>query len=138
MKYITLMLLLYIMAAGCNNPTTTSVNKANTAALAQTPRDTTPRIVGIGGIFFKAQNPKETKEWYSRHLGLVTNQYGATFEFRNANRPEEINYLQWSTFNEKTKYFDPSPKQFMINYRVQNLEAMVDSVLTTFGEKTTK
>ena len=51
--------------------------------------------------------------------------YGSTFEFRNANRPDEINYLQWGIFNEKTDYFDPSKKEFMINYRVQNLEGML-------------
>ncbi|MCB0408742.1 MAG: VOC family protein, partial [Flavobacteriales bacterium] len=77
------------------------------------------------GIFFKTKNSKETKEWYHKHLGLVVNDYGSTFEFRNANNPDEINYLQWSPFSENTEYFAPSEKEFMINYRVQNLEGLV-------------
>lgn len=87
--------------------------------------DSTPKVTGIGGIFFRSENPKEIKEWYGSNLGLEIDEYGSPFEFRNANRPEEINYLMWSPFHEKTDYFDPSEKQFMINYRVQNIEALV-------------
>jgi len=87
--------------------------------------DTTPKVTGIGGIFFRSKNPAETRSWYSKNLGLAVNEYGSTFEFRNANRPEEINYLQWSPFAEGTDYFNPSQKEFMINYRVQNMEGLV-------------
>ena len=87
--------------------------------------DTTPKVTGIGGIFFFSDNPKETKEWYSKNLGLETNEYGSTFEFRNANKPEEINSLQWSPFKKGSEYFAPSKKEFMINYRVQNIEGLV-------------
>lgn len=90
--------------------------------------DQTPKVTGIGGIFFRSKNPKEAREWYSKNLGLAVNDYGSSFEFRNANRPEEINYLQWSTFDENTDYFDPSDKQFMINYRVQNIEGLVEQL----------
>lgn len=90
--------------------------------------DTTPRVTGVGGIFFKSADTKAAKEWYAKNLGLVMNEYGSTFESRNANRPEEINYLQWSVFSDKTKYFDPSKKDFMINYRVQNIEALVEKL----------
>ena len=90
--------------------------------------NSTPKVTGIGGIFFKCDNPDKTKEWYSKNLGLATTQYGSSFEFRNANRPEEINYLQWSPFQEDTKYFDPSHKQFMINYRVQHIEELVKNL----------
>ena len=85
----------------------------------------TPKVTGIGGVFFRSKNPKESREWYHKNLGLAINDYGSSFEFRNANRPEEINYLQWSPFDEKTNYFDPSEKEFMINYRVQNIEGLV-------------
>lgn len=85
----------------------------------------TPKVTGIGGIFFRSKNPDATKAWYSKHLGLTTDRYGALFEFRNANRPEEINYLQWSPMNEHDDHFDPSKKEFMINYRVQNIEGLV-------------
>lgn len=87
--------------------------------------DTTPKVTGIGGIFFRTKDPDKTKKWYGENLGLAISEYGSSFEFRNANRPEEINYLQWSPFEEKTDYFDPSTKEFMINYRVQNIEGLV-------------
>jgi predicted enzyme related to lactoylglutathione lyase len=87
--------------------------------------DTIPKVTGIGGIFFRSKNPEETREWYGKNLGLAINEYGSSFEFRNINRPEEINYLQWSPFEEGTGYFDPSEKEFMINYRVQNIEGLV-------------
>ena len=87
--------------------------------------DTTPKVTGIGGIFFFSENPEKTKEWYSENLGLEVNQWGSSFEFRNANRPDEINYLQWSPFKTGSEYFKPSEKEFMINYRVQNIEGLV-------------
>jgi predicted enzyme related to lactoylglutathione lyase len=86
---------------------------------------TTPRVTGIGGIFFYSKNPKETNEWYGKNLGLAIDEWGSPFEFRNANRPEEINYLRWLPFDEKTDYFKPSDKGFMINYRVDNIEGLV-------------
>ena len=83
------------------------------------------KVTGIGGIFFKTKNPKEMKDWYNKNLGLVTDEFGSQFEFRNANNPDEINYLQWSPFEDDTKYFAPSEKEFMINYRVENLVELV-------------
>lgn len=91
-------------------------------------QDSTPRVTGIGGIFFRAKDPKSINEWYGTHLGLATDDYGSPFEFRNANNPEEINYLRWGPFVEDTDYFDPSKKEFMINYRVQHIEALVDKL----------
>lgn len=87
-----------------------------------------PKVTGIGGIFFFSEDPDKTKAWYAEHLGLATNPYGSTFEFRNANRPDEINYLQWSPFKSGSTYFAPSTKEFMINYRVQNIEALVENL----------
>ncbi len=83
------------------------------------------RVIGIGGIFFKCKDPDKTREWYGKHLGLVTNDYGSTFEFRNAERPEEKNFLQWSTFKDDTEYMAPSKADFMVNYRVEDLEELV-------------
>ena len=88
----------------------------------------TPKVTGIGGIFFQTKDPQATREWYGENLGLAINPYGSSFEFRNANRPDEINYLQWSPFDEKTDYFEPSEKQVMINYRVQNIEGLVEQL----------
>ncbi len=87
-----------------------------------------PKVTGIGGIFFKCTDPHVTKTWYQKHLGLVTDQYGSLFEFRNALNPNEINYLQWSPFKEDTDYFQPSEQTFMINYRVQNMEELLKNL----------
>ena len=87
--------------------------------------DTLGRVTGIGGIFFKSKDPKAQREWYQQNLGLVTNEYGSLFEFREGANPEQKGYLQWSPFDEKTNYFAPSEREFMINYRVKNMEALV-------------
>jgi predicted enzyme related to lactoylglutathione lyase len=84
------------------------------------------RVTGIGGIFFKCKDPKKVREWYQTHLGLNTNQYGAVFEWRQGADTTKKGFTQWSPFKETTKYFDPSTKEFMINYRVENLEALVE------------
>jgi len=84
------------------------------------------RATGIGGIFFKCKDPEKLKQWYHKHLGLKTNEYGSLFEFRSTDAPDQKGYLQWSPFNENTKYFEPSPKEFMINYRVKDLEALLE------------
>lgn len=90
--------------------------------------DSTPRVTGIGGIFFKSDNPAEIRSWYGENLGLAIDEYGSPFEFRNANNPEERNYLRWGPFDKNTDYFSPSEKEFMINYRVQHLEALVENL----------
>ena len=94
----------------------------------ETTNNTTPKVTGVGGIFFFTENPKETREWYSQNLGLDTNDYGSTFEFRNLNRPDEVNQLQWIPFKAGSEYFAPSKKEFMINYRVQNIEGLVNKL----------
>ena len=90
--------------------------------------DTTPKVTGIGGIFFRCKDPKAIKEWYGQNLGLAIDDWGSAFEFRNANRPDEINYLRWGPFDQGTDYFNPSNKEFMINYRVQHIEALVQQL----------
>lgn len=84
------------------------------------------RVTGIGGIFFKCQDPDSLRNWYRDHLGLVTNEYGSLFEFRLNDDPEKKGYLQWSTFSSDTKYIEPSKKEFMINYRVHDIEKLVE------------
>jgi len=83
------------------------------------------KVTGIGGIFFKCKDPQKVKEWYKTHLGLNTDQYGATFKWREYSDSTKKGSTQWSPFKETTKYFEPSTKDFMINYRVDNLEALV-------------
>ena len=83
------------------------------------------KVTGIGGIFFKSKKPEEIREWYKNNLGLVTNEYGSLFEFSLADKPNKKGYLQWSPFENTTDYFNPSDKEFMINYRVENIEELV-------------
>ena len=86
------------------------------------------KVTGIGGIFFKSKDPNKLKEWYSTHLGLNTNKYGTVFEFRQGMDSSQKGFTQWSPFSEKTKYFEPSTKDFMINYRVEDLEELVSQL----------
>ena len=95
---------------------------------SKTKKSFPPKVTGIGGIFFFSDDPEKTKDWYSKNLGLEVNQWGSSFEFRNARRPDEINYLQWSPFEKNSDYFSPSSKEFMINYRVQNIEGLVEKL----------
>lgn len=83
------------------------------------------RVTGIGGIFFKAKDPKSLREWYHTHLGLEVNPYGSVFEWYQGADSTKKGFLQWSPFKETTKYFEPSTKEFMINYRVQNIDALI-------------
>lgn len=83
------------------------------------------RVTSIGGIFFKCKDPKQMRQWYETHLGLITNDYGAVFEWRKATDSAQKGFTQWSPFKESTKYFEPSTKDFMINYRVADLTALV-------------
>jgi predicted enzyme related to lactoylglutathione lyase len=86
------------------------------------------RVTGIGGIFFKCKDPGKVREWYKVHLGLNTNKYGTVFEWRHATDSTQKGFTQWSPFSGTTKYFAPSTKDFMINYRVENLTALVDEL----------
>lgn len=86
------------------------------------------KVTGIGGIFFKCKDSKKMTEWYKTHLGLDTNEWGATFEWREASDSAKKGQTQWSLFAETTKYFEPSTKDFMINYRVADLEALVEEL----------
>ena len=86
------------------------------------------KVTGMGGIFFKCKNPDQIKEWYKNHLGLETDQYGASFQWYQGDDSTKKGYTQWSPFSENTKYFEPSTKDFMINYRVENLELLVEEL----------
>ncbi len=83
------------------------------------------RVTGVGGVFFKCEDPNAVKDWYKKHLGFNTDQWGTTFEFKKVENPSESGYLQWSPFAKNTEYFQPSEKAFMINYRVEDIEWLV-------------
>lgn len=131
MKIRLTIILLVTVLASCNSTTRRTNNMEddkNRTNNASAPVDSTPKVTGIGGIFFFSDDPQKTKEWYGQNLGLKIDDYGSTFEFRDVNRPDEINQLIWSPFKKGSDYFNPSKKDFMINYRVQNIEALVNKL----------
>ena len=77
------------------------------------------RVTGIGGVFFKSTDPEASKEWYKTHLGLNTDEYGCTFNWKDENGKDCV--TQWSPFTKEDDYFEPSKKEFMMNFRVENL-----------------
>ena len=86
------------------------------------------KVTGVAGIFFKCKDPDKVKDWYKVHLGFDTDQYGARFEWQEGCDQARKGVLQWSPFSEKANYFEPSTKEFMINYRVENLVDLVEQL----------
>ena len=86
------------------------------------------KVTGLGGIFFKCNDPQSMNEWYAKNLGLTTGDYGTTFEWRQADDPSRKGSTAWCAFPSETDYFKPSAKPFMINYRVENIAALVDEL----------
>jgi len=84
------------------------------------------RVTGIGGLFFKTENPKETKDWYKKHLGFNTDDWGCTFWWKDKEGNDAS--TQWSPFTNDTNYFEPSKKDFMFNYRVENLVDLLEEL----------
>lgn len=83
------------------------------------------RVTGIGGIFFKAKDPAKLREWYRQHLGIDSESWGG-FAFQWQDDPRSANGSTiWSPFADDTKYFDPSEKPFMINFRVADLNGLL-------------
>ena len=129
MKNLIITISIVTLLASCDSTTKKTNNmedKKNQTDNLTSSVDSTPKVTGIGGIFFYSDNLKETKEWYTKNLGLDINEWGSSsFESRNINKPDEINSLQWTPFKKGDEYFSPSKKDFMINYRVQNIEEFV-------------
>ena len=86
------------------------------------------KVTGIGGIFFKCKDPKKMREWYKTNLGFEIDDYGTNFQWWECADSTKKGTTQWSPFPEQTKYFAPSTKDFMINYRVQNLAYLVSEL----------
>ena len=83
------------------------------------------RVTGIGGVFFKSRDPEALSQWYARHLG-VPYKAGEGAAFRWADDPRaDAGMTVWSAFPANTKYFDPSPASFMIDFRVADLDALL-------------
>ena len=75
------------------------------------------RVTGLGGVFFKTEDPKKIKAWYEKHLGMNMDEYGFSFRWKDLDNPDaNVPALTaWSPFKEDTTYFSPSKKQFMFN-----------------------
>ena len=83
------------------------------------------RVTGIGGIFFKAKDPDKLREWYRKHLGIESESWGG-FAFQWRDDPQNAHgSTVWSIFPDDTKYFEPSQKPFMINFRVEDLQRLL-------------
>ena len=82
------------------------------------------RVTGIGGIFFKSSDPKALVGWYREHLGLdVTEWGGVVFQWGGADSPPGMTL--WSPFAQDTTYMAPSTSSFMVNFRVDDLDALL-------------
>ena len=94
------------------------------------------RVTGIGGLFFKTKDPKAAKDWSKKHLGFNTDDYGCTFKWKDTEGNDCT--TQWSPFTEDSKHFEPSKKDFMFNYRVENLQELIAALkeegVTVVGE----
>ncbi len=88
------------------------------------------RVTGIGGIFFKAENPKKLYEWYEKHLGIKSdpNAGGAMLHWREDENPERRGTTVWAIFKKDTQYFGPSGAPFMLNYRVDDLDGLLEAL----------
>ena len=97
------------------------------------------RVTGIGGFFFKSNDSKKLVDWYGKHLGLKTDSYGSTFWWKDQEGTDCS--TQWSPFAADTNYFAPSEKPFMQNFRVENLQLLLDKLkeegVTIVGEMQT-
>lgn len=115
-------------AAGC------AAQRAHADAARAEPSKATPagpdehaRATGIGGIFFKAKDPKKLQAWYVDHLGFPAQPYGVNFTWREKTS-DKPGSTTWATFPQTTKYFDPTTATFMINYRVEHLDALMSQL----------
>lgn len=81
------------------------------------------KVTGIGGVFFKTEDASATKNWYKKHLGFNTDDWGCTFLGKDIEGKKIT--TQWSPFAKDTNYFEPSKKDFMFNYRVENLVELI-------------
>ena len=90
------------------------------------------RVTGIGGIFFKAHDPQQMMAWYRKHLGIPASsdeeETHAMFEWRASDDPECQGSTIWSLFPQDTRYFEPSASPFMINYRVADLDGLLEQL----------
>lgn len=129
MQRFILTISILAILTGCNSETKNKTDMEDQKDQSKKAIDTTPKVTGIGGVFFYSDNPEEAKDWYSKNLGIEINDWGSSsFESRNINDPDQVQSLQWKPFKTGDEYFSPSKKGFMINYQVQNLDGLLEKL----------
>ena len=87
------------------------------------------RVIGIGGIFFKARDKSRLLAWYRDRLGVDVQDWGgATFQWRDAQDPTRTGHTVWSLFEHDSDYFGPGTQSFMVNYRVADLRQVLSDL----------
>lgn len=87
------------------------------------------RVTGLGGVFFRCADPKQTLAWYREHLGVDAAAWGGTmFRWREPEPPHAEAYTVWSAFPQDSSYFAPSQSEVMLNYRVADLDALLTAL----------
>src|SRR5687768_16573616 len=85
------------------------------------------KVTGIGGVFFKTPDVQRLKDWYRDHLGFQVTQWGATFTWGDPDEKKKtVSRTEWSPFKAESDYYAPSTLPYMINYRVHDLEKLLD------------
>ena len=87
------------------------------------------KVTGIGGVFFKSRNdPKALAAWYEKHLGLTLEAFGGAVLNWQEDTAEDKGLTVWSVAKQDTQWFSPSTSPFMINYRVDDMDGMVQQL----------
>ena len=89
------------------------------------------RVTGLGGIFFKAQDQEKLYQWYEKHLGIQREHGGQgppTFNWRETDDPQRPGMTVWALFPKDSKYFGSTAAHFMLNYRVDDLDALLEAL----------
>lgn len=105
-----------------------ATTKTNTGASSDMAGKELEQVTGIGGVFFKVNDPKGMTAWYRTNLGIQSKGGYADFTWREKDRPEEIGHTAWRIFPTNTAYFGQSLSSLMINYRVANLDRMLEQL----------
>lgn len=97
------------------------------AVMSATPIERRGRVIGIGGVFFKSSDPKALTEWYQNHLGFQMDpKIGVTFPWQSPADAKRTYRTTWALFPKNARYFDPSKSELMINYIVDDLDAILE------------
>lgn len=99
--------------------------KASYTKVLEDKQEVSGKVIGIGGIFFKSKSPAHLRKWYNENLGVKSSDLGGTFVWRKHDNDNQLGYTVWHAFNEKDQYFNLSEKDFMINYRVDDIEKLL-------------